>query len=68
MTTEHILYGFLLSCVPGLLALGAQLLWLSQYQLHPYWFYTLCGYWAVLCMLGLRILGNLLACWPTTSC
>jgi len=52
----------------GLSALVARLLWLSQSQTRLYCLSILFGLLAVPSMLGLLGLGNLLACWLTTSC
>ena len=66
--TRVIEYVFVLRSLLGLLALGVLSLWHSPFQHHLYWFSTLSGYWAVLYMLGVLLVGVPLACWLITYC
>jgi len=68
MTGIAIGFVFALSCLLGLLALGIRLPWLLQSRIRPYLLFTLFGFSGAVSMLGLLGLGNLLACWLTTSC
>ena len=66
MTIALILFASLLSYWLGQSASAAQSQWLLPFQTLLCLLCILCGLVAALCMLGLVILGNLLACWLTT--